>query len=94
MRRAATLANGWLPACLTPGEYAAGLHRIRELRVEAGATREAPFDAAMQMVVAIGGSHEAAGNGGTYPHNGSVRVRCTAACAEAVADDWTDIVTE
>ena len=52
--------GGWLPACLTPGEYAAGLHRIGELRVEAGATREAPFEAAMQMVVAIGGSHEAA----------------------------------
>lgn len=60
LRRAATLANGWLPACLTPGEYSAGLKRIRELRVEAGGTLEAPFEATMQMVVAVGGSHEAA----------------------------------
>ncbi len=60
LRRAATLANGWLPACLTTGEYAAGLHRIRELQFEAGATPGAPFEAAMQMVVAIGDSHEAA----------------------------------
>jgi len=60
LRRAATLANGWLPACLTTGEYAAGLARIGELRAESGGTRETPFEATMQMVVAIGDSHEAA----------------------------------
>jgi probable F420-dependent oxidoreductase len=59
LRRAATLTDGWIPACLTPREYAAGLKRIRELRAEAG-TLDAPFEATMQMVVAIGDSHEAA----------------------------------
>lgn len=60
LRRAATLANGWLPACLTPAEYAAGLHRIGELRDAANLTLVAPFEATMQMVVAIGDTHEAA----------------------------------
>lgn len=60
LRRAATLATGWLPACLTPEEYAAGLQRIRELRDEAGATLDRPFEATMQMVVSVGDTHEAA----------------------------------
>ena len=60
LRRAATLATGWLPACLTPGEYAAGLQRIGELRDAAGLTLAGRFEATMQMVVAVGDTHEAA----------------------------------
>lgn len=59
-RRAATLADGWLPACLTPDEYAEGLRDIHDLRTGAGRPNDAPFEAAMQLVVAIGDTHEAA----------------------------------
>jgi hypothetical protein len=35
-------------------------------------------------------SHEAAGNRGVYPHNGSVRLRVARACVADVVDgDWT-----
>lgn len=60
LRRAAILANGWLPACLTPDEYAAGLRKIGELREAANMALTGPFEATMQMVVAIGDTHEAA----------------------------------
>lgn len=32
-------------------------------------------------------SHEAAGNAGAWPHNGSVRLRVTPRCAESLAED-------
>lgn len=60
LRRAATLANGWLPACLTPEEYVAGLATIAELRAKSGVPTDAPFEATMQMVVSIGDTHEGA----------------------------------
>lgn len=56
-RRAATRATGWLPACLTPAEYAAGLAEIRELRSRAGREAQA-FEPALQLVVALGDRHE------------------------------------
>ena len=57
-RRAATAANGWLPACLTPGEYEDGLEEIRRLEAEAGTERPRHFEAAMQLVVSIADRHE------------------------------------
>ena len=33
-------------------------------------------------------SHTAAGNVGTYPHNGSIRVRVERSCAERLAGEW------
>ena len=42
-------------------------------------------------------SHAAAGNSGSYPHNGAVRLRCVRACAERVvadSDGWATIVHE
>ena len=32
-------------------------------------------------------SHAAAGNSGTYPHNGAVRLRVSSECADAITDD-------
>lgn len=37
-------------------------------------------------------SHEAAGNRGSYPHNGSQHLTLNRECAESLADDWTEIV--
>lgn len=40
-------------------------------------------------------SHAAGGNSGSYPHNGSIRVRAERSCADSVvrADrDWAQIV--
>ena len=59
-RRAATMANGWLPACLTPAEYAAGLDDIRRLGAESDIAADRPFEAAMQLVVSIHDRHEGA----------------------------------
>lgn len=59
-RRAATRANGWLPACLTPPEYAAGLNEIRLLEDESDIVADRPFEAAMQLAVSIHDSHEGA----------------------------------
>ena len=55
-RRAATKAHGWLPACLTPTEYAAGLAEIRSLQAEANR----PFEATIQLVVSLHDRHEGA----------------------------------
>lgn len=60
LRRAATLANGWLPACLTTEEYSEGMATIERLHVESGTTPNRPFEAALQMAVSIGDSHEEA----------------------------------
>ncbi len=59
-RRAATTANGWLPACLTPTEYAAGLSEIRLLEDESDGVANRPFEAALQLAVSIHDSHERA----------------------------------
>lgn len=40
-------------------------------------------------------SHEAAGNGGRYPHNGAARVRVTPECATLMVDtdgEWCSVV--
>lgn len=58
-RRAALLANGWLPACLTPGEYRNGLAEIRRTAEANGRTLDG-FEPALQLVVAIGDTDEAA----------------------------------
>jgi probable F420-dependent oxidoreductase len=55
-RRAATV-GGWLPACLTPGEYADGIREITHL---AGGKLPTAFEPALQVVVAIGPTHEEA----------------------------------
>ena len=59
-RRAATTANGWLPACLTPAEYAAGLDEIHGLEAESNQEADRPFEAAMQLAVAMHDRHEGA----------------------------------
>lgn len=59
-RRAATSASGWLPACLTPKEYAAGLSEIGGTAEEAGIAEDRPFEAALQLAVSVHDSHEKA----------------------------------
>lgn len=59
-RRAATTANGWLPACLTPAEYAAGLEEIRRLEAQSDHEADRPFEATMQLVVAMDDRREGA----------------------------------
>lgn len=58
--RAATICDGWLPACLTVEEVADGLADIRRIAERNG--RELPdgFDVAPQVGVAIGRNHEEA----------------------------------
>lgn len=51
--RAATLAHGWLPACLTPAEYATGMAQIVDAAGEAGRRLPAAFEAALQVVVSV-----------------------------------------
>lgn len=58
-RRAARYGHGWLPACLTPGEYAAGLAEIRST-AEAAARDLSGFEPALQLAVSIGDTHEQA----------------------------------
>ncbi len=58
-RRAATLADGWIPACLTPQEYRNGLDEILETAQAEGRTLH-DFEPALQLVVAIGDTNEAA----------------------------------
>jgi len=57
-RRAATTANGWLPACLTPREYADGLRDIRRIESEQDIDPSRHFDAGLQLVVSIHDRHE------------------------------------
>jgi probable F420-dependent oxidoreductase len=60
-RRAATLADGWIPACLTPEEYRDGLTGIHEIaQAEGRVLRD--FEPALQLVVALGDTNEAATN--------------------------------
>ena len=59
-QRAATLATGWLPACLTPAEIQAGIQQIHDVADEAGTQLPSGFDVALQLGVAIGRTHEEA----------------------------------
>ena len=58
--RAATQANGWLPACLTPEEYTAGLEEIHRLRAASGTGPSSRFEPAIQLVVSVDDRHERA----------------------------------
>ncbi|MFL6128957.1 MAG: TIGR03619 family F420-dependent LLM class oxidoreductase [Mycobacteriales bacterium] len=51
--RAARLGDGWLPACLTPGEVAAGLADIRLTAERAGRPLPAGFEVALQVGVSV-----------------------------------------
>jgi probable F420-dependent oxidoreductase len=58
-RRAALQCDGWIPACLSPAEMAAGVTEIRSIADEAG--RElTDFDVAPQLAVSVGRTHETA----------------------------------
>jgi probable F420-dependent oxidoreductase len=59
-QRAATLATGWLPACLTPAEVAAGLADIRAATAAAGRELPADFQVALQVAVSIAPTREEA----------------------------------
>ena len=59
-RRAALAAHGWLPACLTPDEYRAGLDEIDRIREEEGSGGGGQFEATMQLVVSLADTREAA----------------------------------
>ena len=52
--RAATIATGWLPPCLTPDEVAAGVADIRRRAAAAGRELPADYEVALQVGVAIG----------------------------------------
>jgi probable F420-dependent oxidoreductase len=58
--RAARLGQGWLPACLTPDEVAAGISEIRKTAADSGRELPAGFEVALQVGVAVGGTAEAA----------------------------------
>lgn len=59
-QRAARLTTGWLPACLTPAEVAAGLAEIRAEAQAAGRDLPADFEVALQVGVSIAPTREAA----------------------------------
>lgn len=59
-RRAARLATGWLPACLTPEEVVTGLAGIRAEAAAAGRQLPAPFEVALQLGVSIAATREQA----------------------------------
>lgn len=58
--RAARLTHGWMPACLTPDEVAAGLATIRETAAKAGRTLPDNFEVAVQVGVSMGKTREQA----------------------------------
>ena len=42
-------------------------------------------------------THSAAGNAGTWPHNGAKRLRCEATCAERIVEsepEWAAVIVE
>ncbi len=59
-RRAALFADGWLPACLTPSEVAAGVAEIRRLAEAAGRDLDEGFEVALQVVVSVAPTREEA----------------------------------
>lgn len=56
-RRAATLGTGWMPACLTPDDVAAGKAEIADI---AGGETPAGFEIALQVGVCVGRTREEA----------------------------------
>lgn len=58
--RAATLATGWLPACLTPDEVRAGVAEIYRHADEAGRELPDDFDVAVQLGVSVADSRQSA----------------------------------
>ncbi|MFI6456377.1 LLM class flavin-dependent oxidoreductase [Streptosporangium amethystogenes] len=58
--RAALHAGGWLPACLTPGEVAAGIADIRAQAATAGRELPGGFEVALQVAVCVAPTHEEA----------------------------------
>ena len=58
--RAATLGTGWLPACLTPAELAAGLAEVRQAAAGAGRELPATFEVALQLGVCVAPTREQA----------------------------------
>ena len=52
-QRAATLAHGWLPACLTPSEYQTGLAEIRQAADDQGRELTEAFEPALQLAVCV-----------------------------------------
>lgn len=58
--RAATLAHGWLPACLTVGEIAEGVASIRDTAAAHGRDLPADFDVAPQLAVSMAPTREEA----------------------------------
>lgn len=58
--RAARLVHGWMPACLTPDEVAAGLATIRETAADAGRMLPDSFEVAVQVGVSMGKTREEA----------------------------------
>ncbi len=53
LMRAATRSHGWLPACLTPREYAAGVGELARVADEEGRNLPQGFDHAIQLVVSV-----------------------------------------
>ncbi len=51
--RAARWGHGWLPACLTPAEYAVGVAEIESVAAEAGRELPAGFEHCLQLVVSV-----------------------------------------
>jgi probable F420-dependent oxidoreductase len=58
--RAARLADGWMPACLTPAEVAAGVSDIRAGAEKAGRELPAGFEVALQVAVSVAPTREQA----------------------------------
>ena len=59
-RRAARLAHGWLPACLTPAEVLAGCAEIHAEADRAGRLLPDGFEVALQVAVCVGATREEA----------------------------------
>lgn len=58
--RAARLADGWLPACLSPAEAADGLGRIRAEAEQHGRALDPTFEVALQVCVSVAPTREQA----------------------------------
>jgi probable F420-dependent oxidoreductase len=70
--RAGRLATGWLPACLTPDETAAGIAEVYAAAEGVGRTLDDGFEVALQLSVAVGATTEKARetfeSSHIYPH--------------------------
>jgi len=59
-QRAALLGDGWMPACLTPAEVAAGVAEIQETAATAGRALPTDFEVALQVGVSVAATREEA----------------------------------